>query len=68
MPGEICPLQRHLEIPGATQGAKYSLGEPKLPRASWVSLGPNPFFLMQGSTDTSLEPPFSSSCGDCYSS
>ena len=31
---------------GATQGAKYSLGELKLPRAAWVSLGPNPFFLM----------------------
>ena len=33
-------------MPGATQGAKYSLGELKLPRAAWVSLGPNPFFLM----------------------
>ena len=35
-------------MPGATQGAKYSLGELKLPRAAWVSLGPNPFFLMCG--------------------
>ena len=33
-------------MPGATQGAKYSLEELKLPRAAWVSLGPNPFFLM----------------------
>ena len=33
-------------MPGATQGAKYSLGELKLFRAAWVSLGPNPFFLM----------------------
>jgi hypothetical protein len=23
------------------------LGERKLPRATWVSLGPNPFFLME---------------------
>ena len=30
-------------MPGATQGAKYSLG---VPRAAWVSLGPNLFFLM----------------------
>ena len=34
-------------MPEATQGAKYSLGELKLPRAAWVSLGPNPFFLMK---------------------
>ena len=38
-------------MPGATQGAKYSLGELKLPRAAWVSLGPNPFFLMHISDD-----------------
>jgi hypothetical protein len=33
-------------MPGATQVVKYSLREVKLPRAAWVSLGPNPFFLM----------------------
>ena len=33
-------------MPGASQVVKYSLGEEKLPRATWVSLGPNPFFLM----------------------
>ena len=33
-------------MPGAAQDVKYSLGEGKLPRAAWVSPGPNPFFLM----------------------
>ena len=43
-------------MPGATQGAKYSLGELKLPRAAWVSLGPNPFFLMADTDLPSLGP------------
>ena len=34
-------------MPEEAQGAKYTLGETKLPRAAWVSPSPNPFFLMR---------------------
>ena len=46
IPGESGYFQRHPEIPEEAQGAKYTLGEKKLPRAAWVSPSPNPFFLM----------------------
>jgi hypothetical protein len=47
MPGELQHFQRHMKMPRAAQVAKYSLREKKLPRDAWVSLGPNPFFLMK---------------------
>ena len=45
---EFQHFQRHPETCGAAQVAKYSFGEMKFPRATWVAPGPTPFFLMQG--------------------
>ena len=39
-------IRSFTKTPGATQGGKYTLRDTKLPRAIWVSPGPNPFFLM----------------------
>jgi hypothetical protein len=39
-------IRHFTKTPGATQGVKYTLRDTKLPRATWVSPGSNPFFLM----------------------
>jgi len=44
-------IRHFTKTPGATQGAKYTLRDTKLPRATWVSPSPNPFFLMLELTD-----------------
>src|SRR6266446_989987 len=39
-------IRSFTKTPGAAQEGKYTLRDTKFPRATWVSPGPNPFFLM----------------------